>query len=133
MDFQARIEQYKEDEEIRTSPIWIWYTKTEKGTVCALCKTILSQKNGSTGTLVNHLMRHHGKYTKQNAWKDYEELSSVKEERLKRKRKPEASEGPPKKQMKLADCANPKYSRQDPRHQERVNAIAMMMCSDADP
>ena len=33
------------------------------------CKTILSKKHGSTGTLANHLRRHYGSYTKQNVWK----------------------------------------------------------------
>ena len=69
MDFQAPFEQYLENEKNITSPIWIWFNKTDNGSVCAICKT--PQKSGSTGSLVNHLKRHHGLMSKHNAWKGF--------------------------------------------------------------
>ena len=35
--------------------------------------------------MANHLKRHHGFTQKPNAWKDFEELSSLKDERLQKK------------------------------------------------
>ena len=63
----------------------------------------MPQKSGSTGN-----MRNHGFTQKPNAWKDFEELSSLKDERLQKKRKPESREEQPKKQIKLSECANQK-------------------------
>ena len=37
------------------------------------------------------------------------------------------------KNIKLSECANQKYSRHDPRQISRVNAIASMICRDAEP
>ena len=56
----------------------------------------MPQKSGSTGNMVNHLKRHNGFTRKPNAWKDFEVLSSLKDERLQKKRKPEPWEEQPK-------------------------------------
>ena len=135
MDFNTRINEYREDQNNVSSPIWIRFIKSGSKATCALCNSSMPQKNGSTGSLVNHLKRHHGfkNVTQTNVWAQFEELSALKDERLKRKRKPESSDEPPKKQMQLSDCANQKYNRDDPRQMKRVNSIAMMLCADAQP
>ena len=71
-------------------------------------------------------------FSKYNAWKQYEELSQLKETR-KKKRKNSEIDGPPKKQPKLAECIPQKYGAQDPRKIDRTNAIASMICTDAAP
>ena len=123
MDFQTKIAEYKENESTISSPIWIWFSKTDSGATCNICKSSMPQKSGSTGNMVNHLKRRHGFTQKPNAWKDFEELSSLKDARLQKKRKPESREEQPKKQIKLSECANLKYSRHDQRQISCVNAI----------
>ena len=99
-----------------------------------ICKTKIPRKDGTTGGMVNHLKRHHGFLSKNNAWKVYEELSSLKETRLKNnKRKLDAPEEPKKKQPKLAHSLNPKYGPQDPRQIQNTNSIASMICRDGCP
>ena len=88
MEFETRIEEYKKNENTISSPIWIWFVKSENGAKCDICKTTIPQRNGSTGGMVNHLKRHHGHMTKINAWKEFEQLSTLKEKRLMKKRKP---------------------------------------------
>ena len=57
----------------------------------------MPQKSGSTGNMVNQFKRHHGFTRKPNAWKDFEELSSLKDERLQKKKKARISGGATKK------------------------------------
>ena len=94
--FQTKIAEYKKDKSTIFSPVWIWFSKTDSGATCNICKTSMPQKNGSTGNMINHLKRHHGFTRKPNAWRDFEELSSLKDERLQKKRKPESREEQPK-------------------------------------
>ena len=61
----------------------------------------MPQKSGSTGNMVNHLKRHHGFTQKPNAWKDFEELSSLKDKHL-QKKKPESREEQPNKAVYTA-------------------------------
>ena len=51
--------------------VWIWYEKLEKLSICRLLQTV-------------HLKRYRGFGSKANAWKIFEELSSLKDERLNR-------------------------------------------------
>ena len=81
MGFQTKIAEYKKDESTIFSPVWIWFSKTDSGATCNICKSSMPQKSGSTGNMVNHLKRRHGFTQKPNAWKDFEELSSLKDER----------------------------------------------------
>ena len=81
MDFQTKIKEYKENESTISSPIWTRFSKTDSGATF-ICKSSMPQKSGSTGNMVNHLKRHHGFTQKPNAWKDFEELSSLKDKRL---------------------------------------------------
>jgi hypothetical protein len=46
-------------------------------------QTKVVHKNGSTGGMIFHLKRYHGLLSRNNAWKMFEELSSLKEDRLK--------------------------------------------------
>ena len=115
MDFQTKIAEYKENKSTISSPIWIWFSKTDSGATCNICKSSMPQKSGSTGNMVNHLKRRHGFTQKPNAWKDFEELSSLKDERLQKTRKPESREGRPKIQMNAqikntVDMIDLKYS-----------------------
>ena len=50
-----------------------------------------------------HLKQYHGFGSKTNAWKVLEELSSLKDECLKRKRKPEETSESESKQAKISD------------------------------
>ena len=89
MDFQQKID-YKENDSTISSPIWIWFLKKDAISQCKICKADVSRKDGSTGGMSVHLKRHHNFMSKYNAWKLYDELSSLKEERMKnRKRKHE--------------------------------------------
>ena len=56
-----------------------------------------------------HLKQHHGFGSKTNAWKVFEELSSLKDERLKRKRKPKETSESESKQAKLSDFSHLRY------------------------
>ena len=82
MDFAALMQEYKEGTSIQ-SPIWIWFTKEKDGAQCNICQSHHPMKSFSTSNLIFHLKRHHGFLKKYNAWKEYEELSLLKEERLK--------------------------------------------------
>ena len=64
MDYEELICDLKEPEST-ASPLWIWF----------VCNTSIPRKDSTTGGMVNHLKRQN------NAWKTYEELSSLKEKR----------------------------------------------------
>ena len=81
MDFSASISAYKESDSTK-SPICIWYQKEKESAKCLICQTSLTSKSFATTNLINHLKRHHGFLKKYNAWKEYEELSSMKEARI---------------------------------------------------
>ena len=69
-----------------------------------------------------------------NACKPYEELSQLKENRIKeksRKSENEEPDGQPKKQPKLSFCAIPKYSRDDKHQIDQKNTLSSMICVDA--
>ena len=51
--------------------------------MCHICDLKIAIKNSSTTNLIAHLKGHHGFFKKYNAWKEYGELSSLKDERLK--------------------------------------------------
>ena len=83
MDFFALITEYKESDST-ASPIWIYYEKRPDNTAkCNLCQASVPRKDGSTTGMVIHLKRHHGFLKKHNAYKTYEELSVLKDNRLK--------------------------------------------------
>ena len=86
MDYEQLVSDFKESDSI-SSPICIWFSKDEKTSKCNLCNSSIPRKDGTTTGMVNHLKRHHGFLSKNNVWKIYEELSSLKENRLKNKRK----------------------------------------------
>ena len=87
MDFSALITEYKESDS-SASPIWIYYEKRPDNTAkCNLCQTSVPRKDGSTTGIVIHLKRHHGFLKKHNAYKTYEELSVLKDNRLKPKKR----------------------------------------------
>ena len=132
MDFSQDILDYKESL-TTSSPIWIWYEKSEKDAICKLCNKKVSRPDSTTTCMVNHLKRFHGFLSKNNAWKDYEELSVLKETRLKCKRKMSEADEPPSKQQKITTCLPQKYGPQDPRQLSRNNAVASMICHDAVP
>ena len=73
----------------------------------------------------------HGQLTKHNAWKHFEDLSSLKDDRMKRKRKPESQNEPASKQAKLENCFAQKYAKGHPRQNDITNTIASMICVDA--
>ena len=80
-----------------------------------------------------HLKRHHGFGSKTNAWKVLEKLSSLKDERLKRKRKPEETSESKSKQAKISDSLNTKYGSSHPRQAAITNSIGLMICVDGQP
>ena len=87
MDFSALIIEYKERDST-ASPIWIYYEKRPDNTAkCNLCQASVPRKDGSTTGMVIHLKRHHGFLKKHNAYKTYEELSVLKDNRLKAKKR----------------------------------------------
>ena len=107
MEFDAKIAEFKGNTSEISSPLWIWYTKKDKYDVtCEICKTTIHRKDFTTGGMTQHLKHHHNFISKYNAWKIFEELSLVKEDRLKnRKRKNEqCDESRPKKQRKVHQC-----------------------------
>ena len=114
MDYEELIHDFKESEST-ASPLWIWFAKEEKSATCTMCNTSIPRKDSTTGGMVNHLKRHHGFLSKNNAWKTYEELSSLKEKRLKNKRKIDSPDDQKKKQPKLLQCLPQKYGPNDPR------------------
>ena len=107
MDFHPDIAEYKENDSLTSSPIWIWFLKKDTTSHCKICKSNIPRKDGSTGGITVHLKRHHNFMSKYNAWKIFEELSSLKEERLKNRKRKHESESdkntnePAKKQPKL--------------------------------
>ena len=135
MEFEQSIINFKENIDLVSSPIWIWYEKNEKDAKCKICKTVVPRKDSSTGGMVNHLKRHHNFMSKYNAAKIFEELSTLKEERVKnRKRKVDAPEDErAKKQPKLTHSLNPKYNRTDPRQIAGTNSLVSMICIDGIP
>ena len=84
-----------------------------------------------TDRFCGHLKRHHGFLKKYNAWKEYEELSALKDAHLqgmKRKNlEVNSTEEPSSKQQKLDAIMNPKYATQHPRQQTLTNAIGSMI------
>ena len=103
---------------------------------CNLCQASVPRKDGSTTGMVIHLKRHHGFLKKHNAYKTYEELSVLKDNCLKAKKRkleqPEQLE-PKTKQPKVEDAINSKYPPNHPRQIKINNAIAAAMCVDAMP
>ena len=80
MDFNAKIEEYKEKETI-SSPIWIWFERnSEKKTKrnVSFVKKNIHCKFCSTLGLITHLKNPHGSLTKYNAEKIFKELSDLK-------------------------------------------------------
>ena len=75
----------------------------QRGSKRKMCKANVSRKDGSTGGLVYHLKRHHNFVSKYNAFKDFQELSEIKDKRMQaRKRKNETSNDErPSKQQKI--------------------------------
>ena len=132
MDYEQLISDFKESEST-SSPIWIWFSKDEKDAKCTLCNSSIPRKDSTTTGMVNHLKRHHGFLSKNNAWKTYEELSSLKENRLKNKRKIDLPDEQKKKQPKLSHCLPVKYGPSDPRQVKNTNAMASMICRDGVP
>ena len=135
MDFQPLIDEYKESDSTG-SPIWIWFEKNGSAAKCKICSQTVPRKDSSTTGMVHHLKAHHGLLRKVNAWKTYEELSELKEKRVKEKTKKRKNDEPdtqPKKQPKLMSSLNPKYARDDKRQIDRNNALGSMICVDATP
>ena len=99
-EIESLIQEYKEEEK-STSPVWIWFDKNESNAKCKLCKFTTSRKDCNTTGMSLHLKRHHGFLSKNNAWKIFEELSSLKDERLKKKRKTDSSNESSAKQVHL--------------------------------
>ena len=86
MDFSALITEYKESDST-ASPIWIFYEKRPDNTAkCNLCQASVPRKDGSTTGMVVHLKRHHGFLKKTQCVQNYEELSVLKDNRLKAKK-----------------------------------------------
>ena len=69
MDFSQEINDYRESG-ATTSPIWIWFKKDDKESLCMLCSKKVPRPDSSTTAMVNHLKRFHGFMSKHNAWKD---------------------------------------------------------------
>ena len=65
---EEQIAAFKKGESV-SSPVWIWYEKLEKLSICRLLLTV-------------HLKQYRSFGSKANAWKIFEELSSLKDERL---------------------------------------------------
>ena len=104
MDYEEMIHDFKESEST-ASLLCIWFVKEEKSAICIMP---IPWKDSTTGGMDNHLKRH-GFLAKKNAWKTYEELSSLKEKRLKNKRKIDSPDDQKKKQPKLSQCLPQKY------------------------
>ena len=81
MDFRDHICEYQEESDIQ-SPIWIWFGRNDSTESCQICKSKILINHGSFTNLIAHLKRHHGFLKKYNAFKEYEELSNLKQERL---------------------------------------------------
>ena len=80
MDFQPFIDEYKEGDAV-SSPIWIWFIKEDNSSKCQICSQTIARKASCTTGMVSHLKHHHGFLKKPNAWKTYEELSAIKDNR----------------------------------------------------
>ena len=85
--------------------------------------------------MTQHLKRHHNFLKKYNAHKEFEDLLALKKTRLnnQKRKNVSAEEERPAKQRKIEECANAKFSRDDPRHVRITNSIASMICTDATP
>ena len=83
MDFSELINNYKENDSETSSPIWIWFKRKEDNdVVCQICKTNIQCRDASTGQMTQHLKRHHNFLKKYNAYKEFEDLSALKQTRL---------------------------------------------------
>ena len=79
MDFPQLIIDFIESNSTQ-SPIWIWFSEQKEDfSMCHICGSKITIKNSSTTNLMAHLQRHHGFFKKYNAWKEYEQLSSLKD------------------------------------------------------
>ena len=107
----------------------------QRGSKRKMCKANVSRKDGSTGGLVYHLRRHHNFVSKYNAFKDFQELSEIKDKRMQaRKRKNETSNDErPSKQQKITNCISTKYPSNHPQQVKITNSIGSMICHDAAP
>ena len=87
---QAKIKTYREDDSLTHSPLWLWYTKVDSpgnyNSVCRICDTVVPRRDGTTGGMMKHLERHHGRSSDYNAYIIYEELQELKELRLNQKK-----------------------------------------------
>ena len=105
--------------------------KRDRVNVSKFLSNNISATTFSTSNLIGHLKRHHGFLKKYNAWKEYEELSALKDAHLqgmKRKNlEVNSTEEPSSKQQKLDAIMNPKYATQHPRQQTLTNAIGSMI------
>ena len=82
MDFSKLINNYKENDSETSSPIWIWFKRKEDNdVVCQICKTNIQRRDASTGQMTQHLKRHHNFLKKYNAYKDFEDVSALKQTR----------------------------------------------------
>ena len=117
-EFHERILSYKEEPKT-TSPIWIWFYKSEANLAqCLICKKTFQVKDSTTTSIITHLKRFHGFLSKYNAWKIYEELGALKWERIKtNKRKQSVSSCEPtnKRQKTINNCVKTTYGPEDPR------------------
>ena len=120
MEFQDRVCAYQEGSDVQ-SPIWIWFDENDKidnTATCKICKTNVVMGNASTTNLITHLKRHHGFLKTYNAFKEYENLSQLKQERLNKcKRKnsvAEPDEQPITKQQKISDSLVQPYPASHP-------------------
>ena len=131
MDFEQRVQEYRQSAETQ-SPIWIWFKANGETLSCLICKTNLPRTSSSTTNYISHLKRHHGHFKKYNVYKEYEELSALKAQRLKgNKRKNsvgESDEQPQPKQQKISESLLQPYPANHPRHQSLVDAVGLMIC-----
>ena len=86
MDFSQLIKNYKENDSETSSPIW----KEENDVVCQICKKKnIQRRDASIGQMTQHLKRHQNFMKKYNAYKEFEDLSALKQRQkcLPRRRK----------------------------------------------
>ena len=86
-DFEDLINAYRADNSDLSSPIWIWFDKNEHDATCKICRSKIPRKNSSTGGATQHLKRHHNFLSKYNAVKVFDELSALKDQRVKNKKR----------------------------------------------
>ena len=84
---KIKIDNYRTNDTLTQSPCWIWFSKLDpQQSKCLICKRTIPRKDSTTTAMISHMRYRHGSNSGYNAWIIYEELSELRDLRMKAKR-----------------------------------------------